>query len=337
LSSVSPAHAQFGIEKLDRESYLYGSKFNIETKPRFNRVEGFFPHAGIKWRLPAVHATLFADGGYGFKTEKARYEIGLHKFFMSNRLILGFSLFDVTKTNDSRMISPIENSLAGVLLREDFYDYFEIAGWRILVDREIWQRHTIRIEYAVYDYSDMATFSNFSGTLFGGNKVFRANPHFDTGNERSIKLSLILDWRDSELFTTKGWYFESIFEKTMADFGEMGEIDTDGLFLTGKVYQSIWGNQRLVAKGMLGVRKGSVLPQHLMWIGGVGSLRGFRDRIAYGQNFALLSVNYFFGGDILQRLHCNSSLFTIPLHWLSLWIVETLGERMQPRTVCSKE
>lgn len=312
-----PVLAQFGIEKLEKEIYVSASKITFETKPRFNRVEGFFPHAGIKMRLPALKAMAFAHGGYGLKNEKVRYDVGVHKyFFEANRLTLGFKLFGATTTNDGWMVSPIENSLAGVFLREDFYDYFETEGWRIVIDQTLWQRHTLRLEYVDYEYQDMATFSNFSGTLFGGNKVFRANPHFTVGNETSIKLSLVLDWRDSELFTTKGWYFEGMYEKTNGDFDGEGEIDTDGLFLTGKRYQPIWGNQRMVAKGMLGVRKGSVLPQHLMWIGGVGSLRGFRDRIAHGQNLVFFSINYLFGGDIMQHL---------PLQFVPLYDSITLG------------
>ena len=162
----------------------------------------------------------------------------------------------------------------------------------------------------------MAAFSNFAGTLFGGKKVFRVNPCIIPGNEMSIKLSLILDWRDSELFTISGWYFEGCYVTTNGDFDVVGKVNTDGLFLTGKRYQPTWGNQRFVAKAMLGLRKGSVLPQHLMWIGGVGSLRGLHDRIAVGQNFALLSFNYLFEGDLLQR---------VPLHFVPLFDTLTMG------------
>jgi outer membrane protein assembly factor BamA len=107
---------------------------------------------------------------------------------------------------------------------------------------------------------------------------------------------LEFDWLDSPLLPMEGWLIQTIYEKTFDAF------ETDGLFFKVYRYQPTFLNQRVLARGFFGVRSGSLAFQHLMDIGGVGTLRGFRDNSQWGQNLYMININYLFGGDILQRI-----------------------------------
>lgn len=297
--------AQFGYKQIDDDPYSEYKTFNFWARPSFNRVEGIKATAGSLIKLlPSQQLGLILWCGYGIKNEKGSYECGMDKRFASlDRLILRFTFFDETATNDRWIMDDPENSLAGIFLREDFRDYFRRTGWRIFADKKINRRHLLRMEYARYEYGSMATYSDFAGTLFGGDKIFRANPAVAEGEESSLKLSALLDWRDSPYFPLNGWLFEGVYRKTF------GDEETDGLYLSGYFYRRIWNNHRVTARAMLGMSKGSTAYQYLMPIGGVGSLRGFQDRARFGQNFAMLNMYYLLDSDLIQ----NSSLRRLPL------------------------
>jgi hypothetical protein len=115
---------------------------------------------------------------------------------------------------------------------------------------------------------------------------------------------------DNPIFPIIGWYFEGIFEQTFRDF------DVTSLFLTAKRFQPTLGNQRLLMKVLLGTRTGSFAYQHLMTLGGLGNMRGFENKEFIGNRLIYGTVQYNFGGDILQR---------IPLQFIPFWETVSMG------------
>ena len=201
------------------------------------------------------------------------------------------------------MVGQIENSLAGIFLHEDFRDYFGKKGWRVFADKKVGSQHLLRLEYSQFTYRSMRTNSNFAGSLFGKNKKYRPNPAVPEGEENAVKISFLFDKRDNPYFPLSGWFMQGSFETTGGDF------NTNGLFVDATVFQPTVSTHRIVLRTFFGLRQGSIQPQHLMTIGGVGSLRAYRDRIRSGQNFFLASLNYEFGGSLLQ----NTFLRKLPL------------------------
>ncbi len=302
---VVPVRAQFGYQKLDDDPYSEYKRINFWTHPHYNRVEGVTMHGGMLLKLISAKSLgVICEAKYGSKSETFRYEAGLDKrFFKKNRLILRAMIFDETATNDNWKVGVNENTLAGVFLHEDFRDYFERKGWRVFADKKFHGYHLFRFEYAQYDYGSMSTRTNFAGSIFGGNKVYRPNPSVTEGREKSLKLSLAVDHRDNLYFPDHGWVLHAVLQKTMGDF------NTNGFFLDWTHYTPTWAHQKFVLRGLFGMRSGTMGAQHLMSIGGVGTLRAFRDYFRSGQNFSMLNAIYLFGGDILQ----NSPLRNFPL------------------------
>ncbi len=337
LGSPTAGRPQFKFERIEQKFRFEPERsIGFYTRSRYDRVQGVFLNLGVNLRPRKFEGLrIYGDLGYGFKNElrgvkwyeigrdgnlRWRYHLGVRKdFFTLQRLSFGAELYDVVDTRDNWRISRVENALAAFFFREDFYDYYGVNGIRFFVDHRLLENHTLRLELRRQSYEDARRNTNWS--VFGGDKRFRPNPANPAypillGDETSLAFMGAFDWRDNPIFPLLGWYVETIYEHTWNQVPGRGNLSTDGFFLTVKRYQPTFGSQRLTGRFMLGSRTGSLGSQHLMRMGGVGSLRGYRDREFIGNRFVMLNVNYFFGGVLLQKL---------PLDLLPFWETLTLG------------
>lgn len=312
------AHSQFSYHEIkDDSGFEFEKPVQVYWYPRYNRVEGLFVNLGVKVRpefLTGVQA--YSDAGWGFSNEddkEFRYHVGVRKdLFEFNRLSFGFEAFKELASEDDWLIGETENSIYSVLFREDYKDYYGIDGFRFYVDHKFKGVHTLRLEVERRTYDALQRNVNWS--VFKGD--FSENPnHSDSfiaeGDELGLRLIAAFDWRDNPIFPLTGWYLAGIYEHTADDF------DTDGLFLTVKRYFQTFGNNRLLLKGMLGTRHGSIADQHTIDLGGIGSLRAYDDKEFTGNRMVMFNANYLFGGDILQKIPLQDIPF-IGAFWTTL-------------------
>ena len=312
------ANAQFRFERANDADFIERPKpYSFYSTSRFNRVEGVFLGTGVRLRpRRAPGFQIFGDVGYGFKNEKAqrvRWAAGVRKDFTNtNRLSLGATAFRQIYSQDLWFVSVLENSLAGFFLREDFMDFVGRKGGMVYADYRFLQQHTVRAEIARYEYEILR--ANNTWSVFGGGKKFPPNPRpgvsYAGGLENALRLMAAFDWRDNPVFPFVGWYAEGIIERTGDDFS------TTGLFLTLKRYQPTFLDQKLQAKVMWGSRTGSFAYQHLMSLGGIGNLRGFREKEFVGNRVLFGSVTYTFGQSLFR---------SVPLHFVPFWDTLALG------------
>lgn len=337
LATPGKSLTQFKFERVeDIFRFEPERPISFYTRSSYDRVQGVFLNAGLNVRPSKVEGLrLYGDVGYGFKNElrgakwyeigddgnlRWRYHVGVQKdFFTINRLSLGVELFDFVETRDNWAVSRAENALAALLFREDFYDYFGANGVRFFVDHRFRESHTLRAELRRQSYDQLKRNTNWS--VFGGDKRFRPNPNNPAfpilpGDETSLALMGAFDWRDNPIFPLFGWYVEVMYERTWNQLPTQPDLNTDGLFVSVKRYQPTFDSQRFTARLLLGSRTGSLGDQHLMDLGGVGSLRGFREKEFIGNRFLLINANYLFGGTLLQK---------IPLEILPFWETMSLG------------
>jgi hypothetical protein len=338
-----PAAAQFKIERVPNNfGYDLPKKFTLYTNTHFNRVEALYLNLGVKFQPQpeakagvAAGLWLYGDWGYGFKNEekkRPRWTLGLRKDFqVPSRLTLGAEYFNKVETNDRWIVSDFENSLAGIFQHEDFMDFYSRKGGRGFLDYQLAEVHTLRVEVSGHRYEKLRRNSNWS--LFGGDKAYPLNPRFlqsrgfdvVNGDELSVKLTGVFDWTIPPLFPNVGWLIEGAFERTgNPDFPSANEStkvgETNGLFLTVKRYQPMLDDQKLVAKFMFGSRSGSFAAQHLLALGGLSSLRAYREKEFVGNRLLFANVNYLIGqrafGGLLRKL---------PLRYLPFWDMISLG------------
>jgi len=300
FSHATPSDAQFKTPGLELSSLLTFEDKKLQPLPflHYNRVEGFFLGAGLKYKPEfLMKITLTLQSGYGISNEEWRYKFGVEReFFDSNKFTVGAYALHLTCSLDDWYIGWIENSLAGIFFKEDFMDYFSRKGMLTFISQELFeQRVRLRLEAATYEYQSMNRSTNWA--LFGKNKNFPENPAITPGNENTLRLILTYDGRDNPLFPTNGWLCDGIYEHTARDF------HTKGLFLTIRRFQPTFGSQCIRAKTMLGTRQGSLANQHLMDLGGLGTLPGFDDKeFQNGNRFLLFNLDYSFNRDLLSKL-----------------------------------
>lgn len=313
---VVPAFAQFKIERVSNDQFFQrGRKLIFYSNSHFNRVEAFQLNFGARY-TPSLSGGLsvYGDLGYGFKNEKGRrwrWNTGLQNRF-PNQLTLGANYFNRVESNDDWLISGFENSLAGIFLHEDFMDYFEKRGVRAFADYRAQQGHTLRFEASGHRYDTFQRNTNWS--LFGRKKDYAANTRTGfpaiAGDELAFRLTAVGDWRDNPVFPISGWYGDAQLEVTTQDF------ETTALFLTLKRYQPTFSDQKLQIKLLLGARSGSFAYQHLLPLGGVGGMRGYREKEFIGNRLMYVTANYIVGQNWLRHL---------PLNYIPIWDGVSLG------------
>jgi hypothetical protein len=267
------------------------------SKVRYNRVEGFFLGVSPP-QLTKADFELFGYIGYGFENSKWRYEIGLKRsWFWMNRLEIGMAHYDLTDTQDRWIVSGLENTLAALLFREDFMDYFRRKGWRFFAVQDISEIYKFGLEFRTDCYESMVKKTDWS--LFGGHKKFRPNPSIQKGKMRSVIATTELDLMGYR----EGWIFRGEYEKAGDPFG--GDFDFQRLRLQGKRYQRTFGNQQAVVNFIAGFHTSTstdTLPEQRRFdLGGIESLRGFPFKAFTGDRMILGNVYYIFGGDLLGR------------------------------------
>ena len=267
------------------------------SKVRYNRVEGLFLGVSPP-QTKMFEFEPFGYVGYGFENSKWRYEIGLKRsWFWMNRLEVGSAYYDLTDTIDRWIVSGLENTLAAILFREDFMDYFHTKGWRIYAAQNISETYLFGLEFRADRYESMKAKTNWS--IFSGSKKFRPNPFVSEGKMLSIKATAEVDLMGYR----EGWIFRGEYEKAGGPF--KGDFDFDRFWLQGKRYQRTVGNQSAVIRIMAGLHQISTpdtLPEQRRFdLGGIETLRGYRFKEFTGDRMLLGNVYYLFGGDLLGR------------------------------------
>lgn len=300
MFSFSSSHAQFQVEKLKTYDLLNFDEelFDYYPKIRYNRVEGLFLGAGIHYSpLFAPRSMVTAEGGYGFSNEQWRYKFGLsYDFLEFDVLRIGLETYHKTATLDEWYINTIENSLASLIFKEDFMNYFSRKGTRLYVHKVLFEnRIQIRAIVDRYSYDNMETKTNWA--ILGKHKNFKENPDVLEHDENSVQFHFSYDGRDNPVYPLYGFLAEAMFERTTNQF------ETNGIFLNLRNYFPSIRSHRILTKMVLGARDGSTEEQYTMDMGGLGTLPGYKDKEFTNFNrMLLLNITYNFSGDIMRQI-----------------------------------
>jgi len=289
---------------------------------KYNRVEGTFLGLQLpKQYIPDIgHFSLYGFLGYGFGSEKTRFQLGLDRWFLSPfryRMELGAEVHSLTDTKDLWRIPYTENTLAALFFREDFLNYFQREGFSFHISQNLSQYLLGRVEYRNDDYASLT--NSVSWSLFGGDKIFRPNPSLGnfTGNMRSVYGELYLDSRDNLNFTTTGWYARLSSEVSSSALG--GDFSFNRYLVDIRHYQPIATGENVNFRLMLGTSQGTLPVQRSFDVGGISTLRGFRWDEFSGNAMFLLNAEY--------RIHSRILGSELPLlgEYFSLILFTDLG------------
>lgn len=249
-----------------------------EPEVRYNRVEGLY--LGMKLNkdgnrrryasayTPAIYGFL----GNAFATKELQYQIGLEKgFFEEFRLAFGGEYHRRITTPDLWIMPEDENSLAAVLIKEDFHDYYFTEGKSGYITQNFTSALKLTAAYQSEDLRHEDRHAKWS--LFGGHKVFRENPLMDEGLLNAMTGRLVIDTRNSVRRTARGWYIQIEGERAGDSFG--GDFKYDRLLADLRRFQPLGFGEGVDLRIRVGTATGRLPWEKSFHLGGVSTLRGF--------------------------------------------------------------
>ncbi len=279
----------------------------------FDPVDGFAPAIGFNDTIfdpVGFNHTYFAGSlSYKFGRESAGYSLGFERPLFNNpRLFVGAELHDQTASDDGWRLSPMEQSLAAAGFKASFRDYYERRGYQLNAAVRLGADHEVLGAWRDERQEPLSNTSDFS--LFRGDRIYRANQLAEAGRLRAVVFGYTWDsrgFRDQsragryerhqmvDLFGTlggeaPGWRVEWTSEVSTPALGS--DFDYRRHVLNVRRYNRLLARHELNLRAIAGIGDGSLPPQRLLAIGGVGSIPGYEFKEAAGQRMVLFGVEY---------------------------------------------
>ncbi len=308
---------------------------------RYNRVEGLFLGLGSEKRYywnGSRKYNAYGSLGYGFKSHRWRYNLGLTRQFAiqntdpgSAELVeIGVEGHSWTDSKDKWLIGLTENSLAAFFIHEDFRDYYGREGITFhtaYATRQDYLTMLFRVEYTIDDYSSLPNRTEWA--LFGGEKLFRANPVINDGNMRSFIAFAGISTVTKSSRGPEGWSFDGTAEFARRRFG--GDFDFDQYTLDLRRFQPLGQYDNFNIRLRAGSSEGAVPLQRRFELGGLSTLQARPHKLYTGNRMVLINAEYIVNGDILHDLDFWPSWLMKKFNFLIMadagWI-----ERVAPTT-----
>jgi hypothetical protein len=128
-------------------------------------------------------------------------------------------------------------------------------------------------------------------------RPFRPNIAATPGRERMLRMGAAVAIQDAPRVPYRTLRLGVTGEKSGGSLG--GDFEYDGAFVDLRARSRTVGNQSLTLRVMAGGRTGNLHSQHLLRLGGIGTLRGVPHQRLTGNRMWMLNAEYRLGGDVL--------------------------------------
>jgi len=260
---------------------------------RFNPVQGWFIGMSVPENVQPLdkYFDLYGFLGYGFSESRWGYSAGINRWLFDPyryRFEIGAKGYDYTATNDSWIISPIENTLTSVFLHENYQDYFGLKGFEIHASQNFSIFFKATLAFRNNDYTSLKHNTDWA-LLYPGRK-YKPNIEIDSGNMRSIYGELYYDTRNNKKTPLSGWYAKLSMEVSNPDVG--GDFNFNQYKMEIRRYQKLGKLERLDMRFMAGSAEHDLPIQNYFYLGGFSSLRGFSYKEFSGNRALLANLEY---------------------------------------------
>jgi len=287
---------------------------------RYDRVDGATPAVGV-----AFQSERDPDP---FVYVSASYATGRDRFLGAaggeapigdpTWLRVGADLYRRTATEDEWIVGEMENTLFALVARTDYRDWYEATGGNGHVTVE--PGRDVALDAAVRIQNESSLPTRVRVSLFGKDDRFRPNPPVLAGDEGLLSVSLrVGPERIPPGGGTRG---------TVAYERAGGALGRD--FDYGRARATLRGMHRfnrrmaLRARAIGGsTREGTLPPQKIWHVGGIGTLRGHDYKAFSGDQFFVGNAEY------LVRVRKNFFPFAL-LDWGAAWFGRGNLARQRP-------
>ncbi len=267
----------------------------------YNRVDGFNLQLFGRYRSSDSKSKLWGGGGHAFSRDRWLYDVGFsQKLFDLHHFFFGASAYRQTWSQDAWILGKGENSFATLFLRADLMDYTEKEGISIFAEQEYKNTHFLRVTYSVDQFKALDKETDWS--LTRGPKRFRRNfstvpldtvsRYFDDSNSEiaTLTFNYTFDTRNDLKNPDAGWLGKAEWELAGGALGK--DQDYSRIVLTFERIQPLWPKHTFLAHAVYGTSIHRLPLQKLFFLGGIGTLRGYRFKQFYGDRMMLVNLEY---------------------------------------------
>src|SRR5712691_7465597 len=295
-----------------------------EREDWFSAVDGFTPSLGMGIAVfdhdRFNHTFVAGHLSYKLASERGGYALGFERpLFGKTKVYVGGELHDLTTTDDMWQVSSLEASLAAIGPRRSFRDYYRRRGVQINSAVRIHPHVEALFAWRGERQAPLAEASDFS--VWNSDAPFRPNITARDGRLNAVVIGASVDgqgfdresleasYRRHQLDTPFGerlngpegrhdaapiWRIDWTSE--LSEAGAFGsDFDFRRHIVTGRGRVLVSEHQTFGVRGIGGWSGGTLPPQRLFAIGGIGSVHGYEFKEAAGDALALLNLEYQLG------------------------------------------
>ena len=273
-----------------RDLGLYRSQFLVD----YNRVDNLKIGLGAQVQQPnSMNPRLGGRLEYSFRRERTMYGFQIEQPLLPpGRLSVGASMVRRTDHNALQQVEDVENSLALLLARQDYRDYFEREGYGAYVSWRVPDFSTVSVHYRNDEYRTLPLDAGTRSWFFRDTPL-RPNPVVDDGNVHSVLLRFErLAHRTKR--TRAGLYHWIELEKAGDGLG--GDFAYSRALADVRSTVRLSPSNSLAMRGVIGTTFDGALPfQKQFPLGGVDGLRAHAFDQYVGDQLALAQIEYVIG------------------------------------------
>ena len=260
----------------------------------YNRVDqwaiglqmGYDPTGGWYPRFGFKVAETFNRDHRGLYTMEAAQPI-----LPGRRLLVGVETRRFTDSEDDWRVGSLENTLAALLFKYDYKDWYETSGERFFVEGHPWQSVDVEVAYVSWSILSIPNTAPGTDGIFRRGAEWRPNPAVVEGNEQSVRGDIVWDRRDAAVaprrggwaragFWTTGPGLSSDFTFTRYDAELRGYLPlAPSMQLKGRVWAGTTG-------------AGTLSTREEFAVGGISTLRAHPYKTFRGDHVFLASAEY---------------------------------------------
>ncbi len=273
----------------------------------YNRIDGLAPYAKITFSdNDSLLPTVWLQAGYGFASQRGRFELGLEQTLWRKRpLSFGAVFYRNLSSDDDWLLTNHENTAFALLATEDFKDYYEAEGGLLYLKFIPYQTVKMNTAYR-YEETNWLDAHRHLWSMFGGDKLFRDNfstvdsPYREHGmgeidTTTNAFLSTTIDWKTldkDDLFSRSGWFITQKFEWSHPNL--KSDFDYRRYTTILRRYQKVNQYSMVLLRAMFSGSDGYLPMNKRFYLGGLGTLRGYKHKEYMGNRFWMTNIEYRF-------------------------------------------
>lgn len=298
----------YGASVSHRGKQRYGIDFSdmISVGARFSydRVDGAAPMATLQFHNPDSTVPEFSvAAGYAFASKRLRLHLTARQFLLRRTpVVAGAEFYRKLQPSGDFALPTTENTLAAILAREDFREYYEAIGGSIWAAVYPDKFLSFKLGYR-YEETNWRDAHPNLWSVFGGNKRFPSNyryadsaqretivPEIDTTTNGALQLGAEYSNRGEDFFNSSSWLFKGQVDWSLPSLGS--DFDYSRYLLQAARIQKLHTGGFGFARLSYGGRGGDVPLHHQFFLGGPLDLRGYKPNRLTGDYFVLFNAEY---------------------------------------------